>query len=113
MADAANAPAVASPPAAGAAQNDPAAPPKPAMPANPSTTKPWTDTHCGFFSVFTISFVLAWTSFTAAIAIMTLGTARFMFQNVAAEPPNRVKIGEPGAFEDGKVTESFKDRQIW
>jgi cytochrome b6-f complex iron-sulfur subunit len=113
MADAANAPAVASPPAAGAAPTTPAAPPKPAIPAKPAPAKPGTETRRGFFSVFTNSVVLAWTSFTAAIAIMTLGTARFMFQNVAAEPPNRVKIGEPGSFEDGKVTEAFKDRQMW
>lgn len=109
---AAKAPAPATTPAAGAATAAPTGPPKPAMPAKPATAKP-TETRRGFLGWLTDSVVLGWVSFTAAMAAMTLGTTRFLFPNVLAEPPNRVKIGEPRNFEDGKVVESFKDRQIW
>jgi cytochrome b6-f complex iron-sulfur subunit len=83
------------------------------MPPKPATAKPATDTRRGFFGTITDSVVIGWASFAAAMAAMTLGTTRFLFPNVLAEPPNRVKIGDPRSYEDGKVIETFKDRQIW
>lgn len=112
MADAANAPAPTPAPVAAAAPAAPAGPPKPAPPAKPAPAKP-AETRRGFFAAITNSVIIAWVSFSAAMAAMTLGTVRFLFPNVLAEPPNRVKIGEPRSFEDGKVIETFKDRQIW
>ena len=49
----------------------------------------------------------------ATMAGWTLGSARFLFPNVLSEPPNKVKVGEPGNFEDGKVVDAFKDRNMW
>lgn len=88
---------------------------KPALPAKPPTAKPPAKDDRRWFLVrmLTDSVVMAWTAFTAAMVGMTLGTARFMFPNVLAEPPNKVKVGEPSNFEDGKVVEAFKDRAIW
>jgi cytochrome b6-f complex iron-sulfur subunit len=97
---------------AAAAPPAPAGPPKPAPPAKPAPAKP-AETRRGFFAAITNSVVIAWVSFTAAMAAMTLGTVRFLFPNVLSEPPNRVKVGDPRSFEDGKVVETFKDRQIW
>jgi cytochrome b6-f complex iron-sulfur subunit len=116
MSDAANAPTpvpAAATPAAPAA-TPPAAsagPPKPAMPAKPPVAKPG-ETRRGFFGWMTAA-AIGWWSFWASMVAMTLGTTRFLFYNVLAEPPNKVKIGDPRSYEDGKVTEAFKDRQIW
>jgi len=85
------------------------------MPAKPAPAKSADKDDRRWFlvKVFSNSVVMAWTAFTAAIAAMTLGTARFMFPNVLAEPPNKVRIGEKNNFEDGKVSEAYKDRAIW
>lgn len=112
MSDAAASPPPAAAAAAPAAPPAPAGPPKPAPPAKPPAAKP-TETRRGFFGWMFDSVVIGWASFTAAMAAMTLGTTRFLFYNVLAEPPNKVKIGDPRAYEDGKVIETFKDRQIW
>ncbi len=116
MSDAANAPTPApTPTPAAAAPFAPAAvpggPPKPAMPTKPPAAKAG-DTRRGFFGSLTAA-AIGWWSFWASMAAMTLGTTRFMFYNVLQEPPNKVKIGDPRSYEDGKVTEVFKDRQIW
>jgi cytochrome b6-f complex iron-sulfur subunit len=103
-------PAAAPAPAAAA---PPAGPPKPAAPVKPPAAAPVGSTRRGFFGVLTDSVVIGWAAFTAAMAAMALGTTRFLFYNVLAEPPNKVKIGDPRSFEDGKVIETFKDRQIW
>ena len=58
-------------------------------------------------------FAVAWTTLTAALLAMTLGTVRFLFPNVLSEPPSRVKVGFPDQFEEGKVVERFKDQNIW
>jgi cytochrome b6-f complex iron-sulfur subunit len=55
----------------------------------------------------------AWTAFTASMLGMTLGTVRFLFPNVLSEPPNKVKVGFPGQYEEGKVSEQFKDKNMW
>jgi cytochrome b6-f complex iron-sulfur subunit len=49
----------------------------------------------------------------SALGLMTLGTLRFLFPNVLTEPPSRVKVGPPEAFEEGKVTDKFKEQNMW
>jgi cytochrome b6-f complex iron-sulfur subunit len=58
-------------------------------------------------------FAVAWTTMTASLGLMTLGTLRFMFPNVLAEPSSRVKVGFPESFEEGKVVDRFKDQNLW
>ena len=55
----------------------------------------------------------AWTTMVAAFGIMTLGTVRFLYPNVLTEPPNKFKGGFPDNFEEGKVTDRFKDQNTW
>lgn len=91
-----------------------AAPAKPAMPAKPAAkTAPAEDRRWLIVQLITSPVVIAWTSFTAAMTGLTLGTTRFLFPNVLSEPPSKVKVGLPGVFEDGKVIETYKDRGIW
>jgi cytochrome b6-f complex iron-sulfur subunit len=88
----------------------PPAPPKPA-PARPSAAA---KTRRFFLLVLVGTwFAAGWTTLTAALTAMTLGTVRFLFPNVLVEPPSRVKVGFPDQFEDGKVVERFKDQNIW
>jgi cytochrome b6-f complex iron-sulfur subunit len=84
------------------------------MPAKPAApAKKGEDRRNFLVKFFTSSVAIAWASFTAAITMMTLGTARFLFPNVLSEPPSKVKVGPPSSFEDGKVVDTFKDRNIW
>jgi cytochrome b6-f complex iron-sulfur subunit len=84
--------------------------PKPAAvtPAKPAA-KPKGDDRRGFMS--TIAF--AWIAMTGTLALWTLGTLRFLFPNVLAEPPSKVKVGFPESFEEGKVTDKYKDQNMW
>jgi cytochrome b6-f complex iron-sulfur subunit len=91
----------------------PPAPPKPPMPAKPAAKAAEPSRRGFLYATFCTWFGLAWVSFSAAMAGMTLGTLRFMFPNVLSEPPSKVKVGLPGDFEEGKVTERFKDQNIW
>ncbi len=93
----------------------PPAPAKPPMPAKPATpAKAAAPSRRGFlYAAFATWFGLAWVAFTAAMAGMVFGTLRFMFPNVLSEPPSKVKVGPPDTFEDGKVSERFKDQNIW
>jgi cytochrome b6-f complex iron-sulfur subunit len=52
--------------------------------------------------------VVAWTTFTAGLSVMTLMTVRFMFPNVLAEPPSTIKIGLLSNFAPEDVSERFK-----
>jgi cytochrome b6-f complex iron-sulfur subunit len=52
--------------------------------------------------------VVAWTTFTAGLSVMTLMTVRFMFPNVLAEPPSTIKIGVLSDFAQEDVSERFK-----
>jgi cytochrome b6-f complex iron-sulfur subunit len=102
---AATAPAVTAPKPAPAA-----APPKPA----PAKAKAKGDDRRGFITFFVGTwFAFAWTTLSASLGLMTLGTLRFLFPNVLAEPPSRVKVGLPETYEEGKVVEKFKDQNIW
>lgn len=107
-------PQPASPPAAAATAPPPAAP-KPPMPAKPAAAPPKKGEDRRNFLVrwITSPFTIAWAAFTATMAGWTLGSARFLFPNVLSEPPSKVKVGDPRNFEEGKVTDNFKDRNMW
>ena len=102
----------------GGAASPPPKPPapavaKPAMPAKPAAAKTEPSRRGFLYTTFATWFGLAWVAFTAAMAGMTFGTLRFMFPNVLSEPPSKVKVGTPDFFEEGKVTERFKDQNMW
>lgn len=85
-------------------------PPKPAAPP-PSKPAAKVDTSRRFF--LANWFAIGMAAMTAAIVGMLLGTVRFLFPNVLSEPPSKFKVGEPSAFEEGKVNERFKDQGTW
>ncbi len=58
--------------------------------------------------IFVSWIFIAWSTFTAAVAAMTLMTVRFMFPNVLAEPPSTIKVGLPSNFEPEEVSDRFK-----
>jgi cytochrome b6-f complex iron-sulfur subunit len=88
-----------------------AAPPKPAA-AKPAAAK--AKERRGFlYAMFGTWLGFAWTTMTASFGLMTLGTVRFLFPNVLAEPPSKIKIGFPDSYEDGKVIERYKDQHAW
>lgn len=96
-------------PAASNAPVTPAAPAKPAPPAKPAAKK---GDDRRFFLFTWVG--IAWTTFTASMAAMTLYAVRFMFPNVLAEPPSTFKAGTPQSYEPGKVVERFKqDQGVW
>ena len=103
------------PAASPAATATPAAPPKPAMPAKPAAAPPKKGDDRRNFLVkwLTSPWAIAWIAFIGTMAAWTLGSARFLFPNVLSEPPNKVKVGDPRNFEEGKVTDNFKDRNMW
>jgi cytochrome b6-f complex iron-sulfur subunit len=100
-------------PAATATATPPAAP-KPAMPAKPAPPpKKGEDRRHFLVRWVTNPFVIAWAAFIGTMTAWTLGSARFLFPNVLSEPPSKVKVGDPRNFEEGKVTDNFKDRNMW
>ena len=104
-------PAAPAPPAPAAAAP---ASTKPVMPAKPAAAPKKGEDRRNFFVRFISSpIAVAWAAFAGAIAAQLLGTTRFLFPNVLSEPPNKVKVGDPKNFEDGKVVETFKDRNMW
>jgi cytochrome b6-f complex iron-sulfur subunit len=87
---------------------------KPPLPAKPAPAKAAGPTRRGFlYTMLFTWFGLAWTTLAAALAGMTFGTLRFMFPNVLSEPPSKVNVGQPDNFEEGKVTDRFKDKNMW
>jgi len=88
--------------------------PKPAAAAPKPAAKPKVEERRGFIGLFVGSwFAFAWTTMAGALGLWTLGTLRFLFPNVLAEPPSKVKVGFPEGYEEGKVVEKFKDQNIW
>jgi cytochrome b6-f complex iron-sulfur subunit len=88
-----------------------AAPPKPAA-AKPVAKGADKDSRRDFLGIMSW-FAAAWAAMTAALALMTLGTVRFLFPNVLSEPPSKFKVGFPDQYEDGKVVERYKDQNAW
>jgi cytochrome b6-f complex iron-sulfur subunit len=56
---------------------------------------------------------VGWTTLTAGLLGMVLGTVRFLFPNVLSEPPTKFKVGFPAEYEDGKVVVRYKDQNAW
>jgi cytochrome b6-f complex iron-sulfur subunit len=99
-----------------AVQATPPAPaaPKPAPAAARPAAKPAGASRRFFLvSFLTSSVAIAWSSFAAAMAAMTLGTVRFLVPNVLAEPPSKFKVGLPGSLEEGQVVDRYKDQNTW
>jgi len=101
----------------GATAAAPAAPKPPpaAAPAAPKpAAKPPAPTRRNVLVRFvTSSVAIAWTSFAASMAALTLGTIRFLVPNVLSEPPSKFKVGLPATFEEGQVTDRYKDQNAW
>ncbi|HEY1381733.1 MAG TPA: Rieske (2Fe-2S) protein [Gemmataceae bacterium] len=102
----------AAPPVAATA---PAASPKPPMPAKPAPppAKKGEDRRNFIVRFITSPFAIAWAAFCGTMAAWTLGSTRFLYPNVLSEPPSKVRVGPPSDFEEGKVTDKFKDRNMW
>ncbi|HEV3204051.1 MAG TPA: Rieske (2Fe-2S) protein [Gemmataceae bacterium] len=102
------APAVAAP-----AAKPPAAPAS----AKPAAAKPpakgGKERRFFLLALFGSWFVGGWTAFSLSMVGMLLGTIRFLYPNVLAEPPSKFKVGDPKQFEEGKVVERFKDQGTW
>jgi cytochrome b6-f complex iron-sulfur subunit len=95
----------------GATTSTPAAPKPAAAPPKPAAK---VDERRGFlFTLFGSWFAFAWAAFAGTMGLWTLGTLRFLFPNVLAEPSSRVKVGLPESFEEGKVNERFKPDNMW
>jgi cytochrome b6-f complex iron-sulfur subunit len=81
--------------------------PKPAAAAPKSAAKPGR-------RLFLFTWIgVAWTTMTAALGAMTLGTVRFLYPNVLSEPPSKFKAGFPDNYEEGKVTDRYKEQNTW
>jgi cytochrome b6-f complex iron-sulfur subunit len=122
-----------SPPPSPANRPDAAITPNPPAPANPAVTtapaapkpaapaaarpaaRPPAKPGRRFFllALFGSWFAVAWTTMTAALGLMTLGTLRFLFPNVLTEPPSKIKVGFPDDYEEGKVIDRYKDQHAW
>ena len=91
----------------------PAAPKPAAAAAKPAPAKGKPARRSVLFAIVATPFAVAWTTFVAAMGLMTLGTLRFLFPNVLNEPPSRIKVGFPDDYEEGKVVDRFKDKHAW
>jgi cytochrome b6-f complex iron-sulfur subunit len=65
------------------------------------------------FSMVGSWFAIAWTSFTLAMIGMTLGTVRFLFPNVLSEPPSSFRAGYINSYEEGIVSDQYKEQGAW
>jgi cytochrome b6-f complex iron-sulfur subunit len=99
------------PPVAAAPVAQPPKPAPPAKPAAPAKAPAKTGKDRRFFLATWIG--IAWTALTVSVVGMVLGTVRFLFPNALSEPPSKVTVGFPDDFSDDKVTDDFKDRNIW
>lgn len=103
-------------PAATAVKSKPALlpmPEKPAYAVAKATSSP--TTRRGFFEVFLGSFLaIGFTTLSFTSLLWVLGLARFMFPNILIEPPSRFRVGFPGDFAPGSVSDKFKAQfGIW
>ena len=56
---------------------------------------------------------VGWTTLTASLLGMTVGTLRFLFPNGLSEPPSTFRAGAVNGYEEGKVEDKFKDHNVW
>lgn len=93
-----------------------ATPPRPAAAARPAAAKPAAKGKGRRFfllGLFGSWLAVGFLTLTASLLGMVLGTVRFLFPNVLSEPPSKFKAGFPYQYEDGKVTDRFKDQNAW
>jgi cytochrome b6-f complex iron-sulfur subunit len=104
----------------------PAAPPTTAITAAPppksATPTPEAPTRRNFLvnaavatgsTLFGSWYATGWTTFSASMLGLTLGTVRFMFPNVLSEPPSSFKAGDVSSYEENKVDDKFKEQGAW
>jgi cytochrome b6-f complex iron-sulfur subunit len=92
----------------------PPMPPKPAPPVAKAAKKGDNVDRRSVLAVLLSPFVLAWVAFTGTALVGILGTLRLMMPNVLTEAPSRFKVGSPGDFDLGTVSEKFKaSNGIW
>jgi cytochrome b6-f complex iron-sulfur subunit len=84
-----------------------------AKPAAKAPAKASTERRFFLMALVGTWFAFAWTTMVASLTLMTLGTLRFLFPNVLSEPPSKIKVGFPSDFEEGKVTDRFKEKHAW
>lgn len=102
--------AVAEPPA----KPKPTLPPLPKKPVAAKKAPEPVSRRGVLMSLIGTPFAAAWTFIAATTATATLGVARFMFPNVLVEPPTRFKVGPPGDYPLGTVSDKWKSsRGIW
>jgi cytochrome b6-f complex iron-sulfur subunit len=100
--------------AGGAVTATPAAPAPAAKPAaKPPAKGKGGDRRFFLWALVGSWFAIAWTTFVASMAAMTLYTLRFLMPNVLSEPPSKVKVGFQDTYDDGKVVERYKDQNMW
>lgn len=91
----------------------------PAKPAAPAAGKkkeelPRRSFAGALFEALCTPYYFAWTVLSAIGAIWGLGMARFMMPNTVLELPSKFKIGSPGDFPLGAVSEKYKaSRGVW
>jgi cytochrome b6-f complex iron-sulfur subunit len=86
--------------------------PRPAAPAKAPAKKPG-GRRFFLLALFGSWIAIGWWTLTASLAAMTLWTVRFLMPNVLSEPPSKFKAGFPYNYEQGKVTDRFKDQNAW
>jgi cytochrome b6-f complex iron-sulfur subunit len=66
------------------------------------------------FEALCTPYYFAWTMLSAIGAVWGLGMARFMMPNTVLELPSKFKIGSPGDYPLGAVSEKYKaSRGVW
>jgi cytochrome b6-f complex iron-sulfur subunit len=84
------------------------------MPAKPAPPLKKGEDRRNFLMRFlTSAWLIAIWAFIVTMVVWVLGSLRFLYPNVLSEPPSKVRVGPPSDFDDGKVTDKFKDRNIW
>jgi cytochrome b6-f complex iron-sulfur subunit len=109
-------PSVAIKPAAASTMPKTASKPAPAAgkpaPAK-AAAKPAPARRFFLFSLVGSWIAVAWATFTLSMIGMTLGTIRFLFPNVLSEPPSSFKAGFVAGYEEGVVSDRFKEQNAW
>ena len=95
-----------------AAAPKPATPPLPPKPVAAKAVAKGGATRRGFLAGMTW-IGAAWVTFNASMALLTLGTVRFLFPNVLSEPPSTFRAGDAINYEEGKVDDRFKPVGAW
>jgi cytochrome b6-f complex iron-sulfur subunit len=88
--------------------------PKPKPAAKPKPAPKKGGTRRTFLEAMFGSWIgIAWTTLTASLVAMFLGTIRFLFPNVLSEPPSTVRAGDVSNYELAVVDDKFKEQGVW